>query len=246
MYSLTNATSSETIEECELGVGYTDAMDYLELNQRIYKARTDKGLTQDELAAAVGKTRGAVSQWESGEVRPRHSTLIAIAKATGKELSWIENGVSADRSGLMVVGEVAAGLWREGSVEYVRTAVPVSPHPDWPAQSQRLYQVKGTSINRTVLDGEYVHCVTVEDGAITPVNGDLVIVCRREHGLTEYTAKRYIVEGRRRILRPESNDPAWQSDIVLNGNDATEIIITDVVIAKWSPLRTAGAGKPRF
>lgn len=210
---------------------------YMELKARIYTARRDANLTQDQLAEAVGKTRSAVTQWESGDVRPRHTTLAAIAKATGKPLSWLENGVDDKRSGLMVVGEVAAGLWKEGSLEYVRKAAPVAPHPDYPAESQRLYQVSGQSVNRVVSDGEYVHCVTVEDGAITPQSGDMVIVRRTEHGLTEYTAKRLLVEGGRHILRPESTEPEWQKDIVIDGTEDTQIAITDVVIAKWQPIR---------
>ncbi|WFS01611.1 helix-turn-helix domain-containing protein [Rhizobium tumorigenes] len=209
----------------------------MELKARIYKARRDANLTQDQLADAVKKTRSAVTQWESGDVRPRHSTLVAIAKATGKPLSWLENGVDNERSGLMVVGEVAAGLWKEGSVEYIPRSMPVAPHPDYPPQSQRLYQVSGQSVNRVVGHGEYVHCVSVADGAIYPESGDLVIVRRTEHGLTEYTAKRLLIVDGENILRPESLEAEWQKDIVIDGNDDTQIEITDVVIAKWVPFR---------
>ena len=69
-----------------------------------------------------------------------------------------------------------------------------------------------------------------------PEHGDLVIVRRLQHGLAEYTAKTLVMENGRVFLRPESNDPDWQADIELTGNDDTEIAITDVVIAKWSPI----------
>ncbi len=65
-------------------------MDY---SERIYHARKTAGYTQETLAEAIGKTRGAVSQWESGETRPRHSTFVAIAEATETSLLWLENGV---------------------------------------------------------------------------------------------------------------------------------------------------------
>lgn len=215
-------------------------MDYdwpMDMNARIYRARKDAGLTQDELASAVGKTRGAVAQWESGDVRPRHATLVAIAKATGKPLMWLESGIGSEKIGLDVVGEVAAGTWLEGTVEFDAYTQAVAPHPDYPASSQRLYKVKGTSVNRIVGNGEYVHCVSLEDGGITLRTGDLVIVCRRQHGKCEYTAKRYIIENGHQILRPESDDAAWQDDVEINGDSDTEIVITDIVIAKWSPLR---------
>lgn len=236
MYSLTNSASSYSVEDYEDGSVYDAPM---ELRERIYLARTKAGLTQDELAAAVGKTRGAVSQWESGEVRPRHSTLLAIANATNRTISWLESGIGEKQTGLKVVGEVAAGIWREGSVEYVPFGVPVAPHPDYPVEAQRLYQVRGNSVNKSVADGEYVHCVSVESGAIIPENGDLVVVTRTKHGTTEYTAKRYVVEGGRKILRPESTDSAHQEDIEINGDDDTVIQIVDVVVAKWKPFRRA-------
>lgn len=237
MYSLTKLMSSETSEDFFAEQSYVA---HMELNARIYKARSDAKLTQQELADATGKTRGAVAQWESGEVRPRHSTLVAIAKATGKPIEWIENGIGDEVSGLMVVGEVAAGTWKEGSVEYRQIGMPVSPHPRYPAHAQRLYQVAGTSLNRIVPDGEYIHTVSVHEAGIRAEPGDLVVVRRMQHGLTEYTAKRYVIEEGRRLLRPESDDPQWQDPLEVNGDDGSQIEITDVIIAKWSPIGRLG------
>lgn len=233
MYSLTNAPSSETIEDCAVSLGYVWPM---ELNQRIFLAREEAGLTQQQLANAVGKTRGAVAQWEAGDVRPRHSTLVAIAKATGKDLVWLEAGVGSDQTGLLVVGEVAAGMWREGTVTFKPYGQPVAPHPDYPAHAQRLYRVSGTSLNKKVQDGEYLHTVDIHAGNLRAEDGDLVIVRRMEHGLTEYTAKTLVRSGDKWVLRPESTDPQWSEDIELSGHEETEISVTDIVIAKWSPL----------
>jgi SOS-response transcriptional repressor LexA len=138
---------------------------------------------------------------------------------------------------MRVIGEVAGGVWKEGSVEFKPYGLPVAPHPGYPAEAQRLYKVVGNSVNKIVEDGAYVHCVSVVDGGIQPANGDVVVVCRHEHGLSEYTAKRLIIEENRMILRPESYDDQWQADIVMNGNDDTTIVITDVAIAKWQPLK---------
>ena len=235
MYSLTNGRSSHSVEDCYVTLNYCG--EAMELRERILLARTAANLTQEELALRVGKTRGAVSQWESGEVRPRHATLEAIAKATEKPLLWLESGIGEKETGLKVVGEVAAGIWREGSVEYVPYGVPVAPHPDYPVEAQRLYQVRGNSVNRSVADGEYVHCVSVRSGEIAPENGDLVVVERHRHGTSEYTAKRYLFEDGHHILRPESDDPNHQEDIVINGDEDTQIEIIDVVVAKWKPFR---------
>lgn len=237
MYSLTNAPSSETIGDFVQADDYGRAM---ELNQRIFKARSDAKMTQEQLANAVGKTRGAVAQWESGDVRPRHTTLQAIAEATSKPLHWLINGIgdepSTPRIGLEVVGEVAAGMWKEPTVRFERTYEPVATHPDYPGYGQRLYRVSGNSINRIAANGEYLHAVELHAGGMTPEHGDLVIVRRLQHGLAEYTAKTLIWEDGRMLLRPESTDPDWQADIELEGDSDTEITVTDIVIAKWSPI----------
>jgi transcriptional regulator with XRE-family HTH domain len=239
MYSLTNGASSETIEDFVQIDGYVLAM---ELNQRIFAARSEAKMTQEQLANAVGKTRGAVAQWESGEVRPRHTTLMAIAEATKKPLHWLVNGTgdadpsSPPRVGLEVVGEVAAGTWKEGSVRFERTYEPVATHPDYPGYGQRLYKVSGNSINKIAANGEYLHAVELHAGGMQPEHGDLVIVRRLQHGMAEYTAKTLVLEDGRMLLRPESTDPDWQTDIELDGDEDTEIAITDIVIAKWSPI----------
>lgn len=233
MYSLTILPSSQTIEDCEGSLGYESLM---ELRARILKARLDAGMTQQQLADAVKKTRGAVAQWESGEVRPRHSTLTLIAGATGKDIRWLESGVDSANTGMWVVGEVAAGSWREASAMLKPYALPVTPHPHYPAEAQRLYRISGPSVNKLVGDGEYIHCVDVLAADTMPVSGDLVVVKKLEHGKAEYSAKRFLRIGGKTVLRPESDDPDFQDDLVIDGDEDTEIVITDIVIAKWSPI----------
>lgn len=208
----------------------------MELKERIFKARKDAGLTQQELADAIGKTRGAVAQWESGEVRPRHSTLKLISNCTGKDLRWLESGVDAENTGLWVVGEVAAGHWKEAAALLKPYTLPVTPHPAYPAHAQRIYKIAGNSVNRIAPDGAYIHCVSVIDADTAPVSGDLVVVKRMRHGEAEYTAKRFLNLNGQKILRPESDDPNFQEDMEINGDDSVQIEITDVVIATWAPI----------
>lgn len=232
MYSLTKIASSEIIGETETVSRYPMQMD---LKERILTARTEAGMTQEQLAEAVGKTRGAVAQWESGDVRPRHSTLAAIAKATDKTMRWLESGLTQESAFLMAVGEVAAGLWKEGHVEYKQVPMPVAPHPAFPAIAQRLYKVSGTSLNRIAADGAYLHTVDIHVSGIAPQNGDLVVVRRQRHDTAEYTAKRLVISGGLMVLAPESMDPAWQEPIQFDGDESANPEITDIVIAIWSP-----------
>lgn len=237
MYSASIHQSSNSIKDFSAIWLYGARM---ELSERIREARKAANLSQAALAEKVGVTRAAVALWESGSSVPKRDVFEKIAEATQKDVLWLERGVTpgrkVDRS-LSVIGEVAGGLWREGTVEFKPVKMPVSPVPDYPASSQRLYVVRGDSVNKIVADGEYVHCVSVAESGISPQPGDLVIVRRMQHEMAEYTAKRLVNSNTGWILRPESTDPMWQSDLVIDGDDSTSIEITDVIIAKWSPLR---------
>lgn len=68
----------------------------METSERIAKARTAAGLSQQELAKRTKNTRGAVWQWETGKTQPRISTLEKIASATGVSVAWLQTGVSED------------------------------------------------------------------------------------------------------------------------------------------------------
>lgn len=46
----------------------------------IHELRTQKGLSQDELAEKIYVTRQAVSRWENGETIPNTETLILLSK----------------------------------------------------------------------------------------------------------------------------------------------------------------------
>ena len=53
------------------------------LGQKIKKLRTDKGLTQKDLADQVFVTFQTVSKWEKDENEPDVSTLRLLAKVFG-------------------------------------------------------------------------------------------------------------------------------------------------------------------
>lgn len=55
---------------------------------RLRRARQDAGLTQVDLAAAVGKPQTWVSKCELGERRIDFVELEDIAKALGKPIDW--------------------------------------------------------------------------------------------------------------------------------------------------------------
>ncbi|MGI9600330.1 MAG: helix-turn-helix domain-containing protein [Acidimicrobiales bacterium] len=61
-------------------------------------ARRQAGLSQVELAAAVGTTQSAVSRWERAHDEPRLSTLTAIMAACGRRLELLAEADDVDRA----------------------------------------------------------------------------------------------------------------------------------------------------
>ena len=64
----------------------------------LYGLRKEKGLTQAELAEALGVTNKAVSKWETGEAMPETSLLIPISRIFGVSVDELLNGRRAGKS----------------------------------------------------------------------------------------------------------------------------------------------------
>lgn len=57
-----------------------------EIISQIIKARSEQGLTQEELAARTGLQRSNISRLESGNYNPSIELLARVAKGLGMEL----------------------------------------------------------------------------------------------------------------------------------------------------------------
>lgn len=58
-----------------------------EIISQIIEARTEKNMTQAELANCIGTQRSNISRLESGTYNPSLDFLIKVASALGKELT---------------------------------------------------------------------------------------------------------------------------------------------------------------
>ena len=178
---------------------------------RIAEARKMKGMSQLDLANAIGTTQQQVAKWESGKIDPRISSLKKIREALGVSLSYLlgmaddpsfVSVVSSDTVPVPVLGRIAAGTPREAfsqSDDYhdtQRGLVASHPHAFW-------LVVAGNSMNRLFPEGALVLVdpdVEVRSGDVGAifVNGD------------DATIKRVYFEGDTVRLHPESWDPDYR------------------------------------
>lgn len=66
---------------------------YTELGKRIVKARNDKGMSQEKLAANSGIDRSHMGFIEQGRRKPTLSTLFKIAKSLNISLEQLFKGL---------------------------------------------------------------------------------------------------------------------------------------------------------
>lgn len=69
---------------------------WMDLNVRLKHARLQAGYTQERMSELIGKTKGAVSNFETGQNKPSLDTLIAYAQQTGQSLDWLILGRTPD------------------------------------------------------------------------------------------------------------------------------------------------------
>lgn len=62
---------------------------------RLYRLRKDRGISQEELSNVVGVSRQAVQKWESGASRPDMENLTTIAQYFNVTLDYLITGASA-------------------------------------------------------------------------------------------------------------------------------------------------------
>ena len=76
-------------------MAHTDP-DPTDLATRLREARTKAGLTQAGLAEALGVSRSAVAQWETGRAGQIRANLLALAAALGVSATWLLEGGGPD------------------------------------------------------------------------------------------------------------------------------------------------------
>ena len=205
-----------------------------QLYENIRKLRTEKGISQDELARLTGyKDRSSITKIESGKVDLAQSKIMLFAKVLGttpadlmgltttSKDSLPPGAIKLETKELPILGSVACGKPIFDPSDGVQIKVPSSFHADF-----GLYARGDSMIGADIHDGDLVFFVqqqTVENGQIAAVFID-----------DEVTLKRvYYQQGERLVLQAENSSVP---PIIIEGPDLNQVHIIGRAIAKQSAV----------
>ena len=209
------------------------------IHEVIRAGRLRLGLTEEQFAARVGVSRGAVQPWERADgTAPRRSNQKAVAEVLGISVAALMSGepdalkntaaASVGTTRVPLISNVQAGNLTAimddhapgSATEYLLTDLQVSKHTF-------ALEIRGDSMNPEFVEGDRV----IIDPEVRPTPGDYVAAKTSEtHGQPEATFKKYRPRGTNERgqevfeLVPLNDDfPSMRSDIT-----AIEIIGTMV------------------
>jgi SOS-response transcriptional repressor LexA len=187
--------------------------------------------SQRGLSLAAGGKADLVRDILRGENRnPSADILVGLARAMKRDLAEFVRGEltpaaassPAPKIILKVTGAVAAGVWLEQTdwPPEEQYEVEVAPLEGAEAGLERfLVEMRGFSMDKTIPSGSVLDCVRVPYSDVVPQEGDIVIVERDAHDLTEMTCKRLARGPNGWELRPESTKPEFQEVIPIGDPD---------------------------
>ncbi|WP_295735618.1 helix-turn-helix transcriptional regulator [uncultured Bartonella sp.] len=189
----------------------------MDLKERIKNSRIAAKMTQEELARAVGKTRNAVAQWESGATHPRPNTLEDIAGALNVSLEWLLVGDKdvgecdsrqiSDRPAIKLIpvyGQAVAGI--NGEFAFDGKKLFEVPCPPQLLNVKNAYgvEVAGDTMSPRYEDGEIVYIDTLR----RVKKGDYVvaqIMMREEDSFPTAFIKRFIRHNEKELVLTQLN-----------------------------------------
>lgn len=160
---------------------------------RLRARRKELQLTQKALAAKVGVSHVAISQWEKDETVPRGENLLRVAEALGCAPAYIVDGEGqifqlspppAAFHSLPVLSYAQAAKWmnenalRQGidNVEFIQSNIPLS-------DAAFALIIRGNAMDPELREGD----CAIFDPAISPLPGDFVVaVCGEETLFAKY------------------------------------------------------------
>lgn len=192
------------------------------IGENIKNLREASGISQEDLGFIIGKTRSAISQYESGKIIPRMGVIEDIAKYfnvakieiigdnTRPRLSGEKKVQATDATYIPLRGRVHAGAWTEPDVlDEVNVCV-----PQWLYERDKdIYavEVEGDCMSRVYPEG----CIVIVSPNSQPQNGSVAVVSI-DYG--DAMMRRLYRTAQTLVLSPDSYSDCYD-DIVITSED---------------------------
>lgn len=208
------------------------------------KAIEDAGTKPAPLALAIGRDKDYIRDFLSGRKKTlKVDDAQAIAEQLHIPLSSLTGGRTDDLSGsgVEVVGKVAAGVYRDVSIEdqdVERQRLAFARDGRFSHARQYALQVEGDSMSEIIEEGSYVICVDMAESGLSLKDGMIVHVERYVYDgqAVENTLKEARREPNGRyLLIPRSANPSHKP-FYANGSSGDRVVVRGVVIGKFSPF----------
>lgn len=211
-------TAADRLREARERAGFASASDAaraLGVNYSTYAGHENgsRGLKSDQAELYARKFKVTLDWLLTG----RGETPAKLPALPGIVLA---SGPGARLNSVTIRGSVRASYWQDVSdLEYGGEMSEVPSAGGVPVEWQVAYRVDGNCLNKVAADGDILVCVDLIKSQAPIENNDLVIVERTRYGgqMVQRTAKRVRRTSTGFELWPESDDPAHQDPIVLNG-----------------------------
>lgn len=221
----------------------------MEPGARLREARTNAGLSVEQLAERVQKAASTVRAHENGQNGIKPPMAQRYARAVGVSPEWLLYGRSADDHGrtpelseLPLLANIQAGAWfaMDDTGQDEPEMVPHAKDRAYPHARQWLREVQGDSMNAAgVMPGDLAHLVEFFGSGLE--NGMIVEVTRTRDGgaLREITLKEVEVSDRGILLWPRSTNPRWKDPVRLNDDTGSdiEVEVTGILVATTRRFR---------
>lgn len=205
-----------------------------ENTNRLAQARGHAGMTQQQVAAAIGVTTTGYQNWEYGNTPIKATALRELAKLFGCTTDYLLNisdvkvAIPSATRMLPVFGSISAGTPREALTQ--SDVMHETPERLYLEHERAFWlTVSGNSMNRLFPDGSLVLIDPDEevrngDVAVVFVNGD------------DATLKRIYHEGDSIRLHPESYDPEYRDRVIdATDPDAPEVRVIGKAVSYTAP-----------
>lgn len=205
-----------------------------ENTNRLAQVRDHAGMTQQQVAAAIGVTTTGYQNWEYGNTPIKATALRELAKLFGCTTDYLLNisdikvAVPSATRMLPVFGSISAGTPREALTQ--SDVMHETPERLYLEHERAFWlTVSGNSMNRLFPDGSLVLIDPDEevrngDVAVVFVNGD------------DATLKRIYHEGDSIRLHPESYDPEYRDRVIdATDPDAPEVRVIGKAVSYTAP-----------